>query len=85
MNNPEILSILQYMGVRVPPSSQLVLIGGSALALLGSPRPTIDIDFIGDDVNLSPLHQTILQIAQELSVHVEPVPLECLTTIRITH
>lgn len=27
LNKPEILSILQYMGVRVPPSSQLVLIG----------------------------------------------------------
>ncbi len=76
MDNSEIQSILQNMGARVPPASQLILIGGSALALLGSPRLTIDIDFIGDDVHPNPLHKTIMQIARELEVHVEPVPLE---------
>jgi uncharacterized nucleotidyltransferase DUF6036 len=44
--------------------------------LLGSPRLTIDIDFIGDDVHLNPLHRTIMQIAREMQIHVEPVPLE---------
>lgn len=76
MDNAEIQSILQNMGARVPPSSQLILIGGSALALLGSPRLTIDIDFIGDDVHPNALHKTIMQIARELEVHVEPVPLD---------
>ena len=76
MDNAEIQSILQNMGARVLPSSQLILIGGSALALLGSPRLTIDIDFIGDDVNPNVLHKTIMQIARELEVHVEPVPLD---------
>ena len=51
MDNAEIQSVLQTMGRRVPPASRLILVGGSALSLLGSPRPTIDIDFIGDDVN----------------------------------
>lgn len=46
------------------------------MALLGSPRLTIDIDFLGDDVHPSELHRTILQIARELEVYVEPVPLE---------
>ena len=50
MDNTEIQSILQSLGERLPPGSELILIGGSALTLLGSPRPTIDIDFIGDDV-----------------------------------
>ncbi len=76
MDNAEIQSILQNMGARVPPSSQLILIGGSALALLGSPRLTIDIDFIGDDVHPNPLHKSIMKIARELEVHIEPVPLE---------
>ena len=44
--------------------------------MLGSPRLTIDIDFIGDDVHLNPLHRTIMQIAREMQIHVEPVPLE---------
>jgi hypothetical protein len=76
MDNTEIQSILQALGERVPRSSRLVLIGGSALALLGSPRLTIDIDFIGDDVHPNELHRSIMQIAKELKIHAEPVPLE---------
>ncbi len=76
MDNAEIRSILQNIGARVQPNSQLILVGGSALALLGSPRLTIDIDFIGDDIQPEPLHQTILQIAQELEIYAEPVPLD---------
>lgn len=76
MDNTEIQSILQTLGERVPSAARLILVGGSALALLGSPRPTIDIDFVGDDVNPSKLHRTIMQIARELNIDVEPVPLE---------
>lgn len=76
MDNTEIRSILQTLGERVPPSSRLILIGGSALALLGSPRLTIDIDFVGDDIQPSELHKAIMQIARELKIHVEPVPIE---------
>jgi hypothetical protein len=46
------------------------------LALLGSPRLTIDIDFIGDDIHPVSLHRTIIQIAKELKIHVEPVPFD---------
>ena len=76
MDNAEIQSVLQTMGKRVPPASRLVLVGGSALSLLGSPRPTIDIDFIGDDLHPEPLHHIILQIAEELDIDAEPVPLD---------
>ncbi|HKI53870.1 MAG TPA: DUF6036 family nucleotidyltransferase [Anaerolineales bacterium] len=76
MDNTEILSILHKFGERVPQNSRLVLVGGGALALLGSPRLTIDIDFIGDDIHLVPLHKTLMQIAKELRIHVEPVPLD---------
>jgi len=76
MDNAEIQSVLQTMGKRVPPASRLVLVGGSALSLLGSPRPTIDIDFIGDDLHPEPLHQIILEIAEDLDIDAEPVPLD---------
>jgi hypothetical protein len=76
VDNAEILTILKNLGARLPSDSQLILVGGSALALLGSPRLTIDIDFIGDDVRPNPLHRTIMQIAREMQIHIEPVPLE---------
>lgn len=76
MDNAEIQSVLQSIGMRVPPASRLILIGGSALSLLGSLRPTVDIDFIGDDVHPEPLHQIILRIAEELDIDAEPVPLD---------
>jgi Nucleotidyl transferase AbiEii toxin, Type IV TA system len=72
----EIKSLLQSLGERVPPGSQLILIGGGALALLGSPRLTVDIDFVGDDVHPSEFHRSIMQIARELKIDAEPVPLD---------
>ncbi|MEZ0396958.1 MAG: nucleotidyl transferase AbiEii/AbiGii toxin family protein [Anaerolineales bacterium] len=71
MATPDIRSFLQAIGERVPPASQLILVGGGALALLGSPRPTIDIDFLGSDVQPSELHRAIMQMADELGIHLE--------------
>jgi hypothetical protein len=76
MDYTELQSILTIIGARVPPISHLTLIGGSALILLGSLRPTLDIDFIGDDVHPSEFHRQVIQIAKELKIHVEPVPIE---------
>jgi hypothetical protein len=76
MDNTEIRSILQTLGERVPPSSRLLLVGGSALILLGSPRLTIDIDFVGDDVSPSEVDQILMQAAKEMKLYVEPVPIE---------
>jgi hypothetical protein len=76
LDNSEIKSLLQILGERVPPGSQLILIGGGALALLGSPRLTVDIDFVGDDVHPSKLHRSIMEIARELKIDAEPVPLD---------
>jgi len=76
MDNAQIQSILQTLGERITTPSRLILIGGGALALLGSPRLTIDLDFIGDDLSPSPLHKAIMQAAKELDIYAEPVPLE---------
>jgi len=76
MNYNEIHSALTAIGERVPPLSTLTLVGGSALVLLGSLRSTEDVDFIGDDIHPNDLHSHIIQIAKELKIQVEPVPLE---------
>lgn len=76
MDYLELKNVLNQLGKRLPPSSQLTLIGGSAMLLLGNPRLTMDIDFVGDDVNPSELHRQILQIARELKIQMEAVPLD---------
>jgi len=55
---------------------QLVLLGGSALLLLGGTRTTLDIDYVGDDLHPSDLQRTIAEVAGELRVHADPVPIE---------
>ena len=69
MDNREIKTVLQKIGERVPAGSRLILVGGSALALLGNMRPTIDIDFVGDDIRPSKLHQNILKMAKKFDFH----------------
>lgn len=76
MDYSELKEALTQIGERVPPQSKIILIGGSAMLLLGNPRLTLDIDFIGDDINPSELHRLIIQIAKELKIQIEPVPLK---------
>lgn len=76
MDYSELENALTQLGERLPPQSQLTLIGGSALLLLGSPRLTMDIDFIGDDIKPNELHRQVIRIAQEMKIQMEPVPLE---------
>ncbi len=76
LGHDQIQSILQIIGKRVPSPSRLILLGGGALALLGSPRLTIDFDYIGDDLSPGPLDEIIMRVAKELEIFAEPVPLE---------
>lgn len=76
MEKETLESILKEFGKRVPPGSQLHLLGGGALTLLGSPRPSLDIDFVGDDVHPNELHRTILSIAKEMDLFVDAVPID---------
>jgi Nucleotidyltransferase of unknown function (DUF6036) len=52
------------------------LVGGSALAMLGSTRLTIDIDFIGDDMSPDELQKFIIQVAKERKIVAEAVALD---------
>ncbi|MBX3038326.1 MAG: hypothetical protein KF758_15545 [Anaerolineales bacterium] len=76
MDKTKLEAILNILGEQVPPNSQLLLLGGSALTLLGSPRQSLDIDFFGDDVNPNELHRTIMNKAKELKIQVDAVPLD---------
>lgn len=74
----QILDFLKRLGERHPQPATLYLLGGSALVLLGSPRPTLDIDYLGSDVaaESSPLQTAIREVSRELHVPVEAVPLD---------
>ena len=61
--------------IQVEPVS-LMLLGGSALLLLGNPRTTLDIDYVGDDLRPTDFQTIIDQVATELHLHADPVPIE---------
>jgi hypothetical protein len=71
-----ILVFLEKLGERYPYASRLVLLGGSALCLLGNPRPTLDIDYLGDDLSDDEFQRTIDQVAAELHLSVDAVTIE---------
>jgi hypothetical protein len=70
-----ILKFLEEVGRRCPQPADLVLLDGSALCLLGSPRPTLDIDYVGDDLTKNELQQCIDQVALDMGIMVEAVPI----------
>lgn len=76
MDKAKLQSILTILGEQVPPATQLFLLGGSALTLLGSLRQSLDIDFVGDDIHPNELHRTIIEKAKELKLQVEAVPID---------
>lgn len=43
----QIIALFTEVGQRHQQPATLLLLGGSALCLLGSPRPTLDIDYVG--------------------------------------
>jgi len=71
-------SFLERLGESLTTEQSIYLIGGSALILLGCPRITLDIDYVGDEFpSLSDqFTQQIMNIADEMQLKVEPVPLD---------
>lgn len=76
ISSKQINSLLTEISRRYANPATLTLLGASALCLLGSNRPTFDIDYVGDDLRKNELQQTIERVAQELRVPVEAVPIE---------
>ena len=76
MESDQIRAFLAALGDRYPYPAQLVLLGGSALCLLGSPRPTLDIDYVGDDISKNDLQKTMEALARQMGLDVEAVPID---------
>lgn len=71
----QIQEFLTEVGRRYQQPSTLLLLGGSALCLLGSTRPTLDIDYVGDDLAKNDLQRVIDQVAHDMRLDVEAVPI----------
>ena len=64
----QIHALLTEVGRRYPLPATLTLLGGCALCLLGSTRPTLDIDYVGHDLHKNELQQVIDLVAQEMQL-----------------
>lgn len=69
-------AFLRTLGARQSHPAELQLLGGCALMLLGQARTTLDIDYVGDDLVQSQFQQSIDQVAAELHVHADAVPID---------
>ncbi len=75
ISSDQIHVFLTAVGSRYEKEATLTLLGGSALCLLGSARTTLDIDYVGDDIHKDELQRVIEQVAQELRIVVDAVPI----------
>lgn len=82
MNQSDIVHFLEQLGQRYNRQAELYLLGGAALSLLGSPRTTLDLDYVGNDLPTAEeqapgtLRATMAVLADELRIEIEAVPLE---------
>ena len=59
LDRETIRAFLETVGQRCARPAQVSLLGGGALCLLGHPRPTLDIDYVGDDLHKDDLQQVM--------------------------
>ena len=76
LNADVVRDFLVHLGQRYSLPAHLYLIGGAALCLLGSPRTTLDLDYVGNDVKKNELQNVIDELAREMNLDVEAVPIE---------
>ncbi|MEZ4859722.1 MAG: DUF6036 family nucleotidyltransferase [Caldilineaceae bacterium] len=69
-------AFLTEVGRQYQQPATLLLLGGSALCLLGSTRATLDIDYVGHDLQKDALQRVIDLVAEEMQLDVEAVPIE---------
>ncbi len=78
LSDADIRAFLTRLGERADRPAALYLLGGSALILLGSPRPTVDLDYVGSDLptQMNELQNVIQQVADEMRIEVEALPFQ---------
>lgn len=71
-------AFLERIGVQAEAPHELVLLGGSALLLLGSPRSTVDIDYVGHDIEMTDFQRVVANRAEMcfLSAMLAPSPVQ---------
>lgn len=72
----QITEFLDVVGSRVTTPAVLVLLGGGALSLLGNSRPTLDLDFEGEEKAADELRMLMEKVALELQVEIDAVPFQ---------
>jgi hypothetical protein len=77
----QIKTFLESLGERYKRHAKLILLGRSALCLLGNPRPTVDIDYVGDDLQKDDFQNLMAEIAGEMGFEVEAVPIQEFTPL----
>ena len=78
LSDADIRSFLARLGERCEHPSVLYLLGGSALILLGSLRPTVDLDYVGSDLSAQTdeWQNVIHQVGDEMRIEVEALPIQ---------
>lgn len=75
LNIQRLREFLDIVGDRAGASAVLILLGGSGLSLLGNRRPTLDLDFDGEEFDGGEFRALLEQVAAELHIELEAVPL----------
>ena len=75
VDKSQIKVFLTAVGNRCEPASTLFLLGGGALEMLGGARPTLDLDYVGNDLQQDDLQQLMAQVANEMQIELEAVPI----------
>jgi len=75
-DDDDLLLLLKELGRRIPDPTRVYLFGGGAMLLLGSPRATLDLDYIGDDLSKDDWQLSLERLASDLKIDLEAVPLD---------
>lgn len=75
LGQQQITEFLAKVGHRTHTQSVLLLLGGSGLNMLGNQRPTLDLDFDGEETADDELCLLLSQVATEMQLEIEAVPL----------
>jgi hypothetical protein len=82
-NSEQIKAFLERLGERYSRRAKLILLGRGALCLLGNPRPTVDIDYVGNDLQKDELQGLMDEIAGEMGFEAEAVPIQEFTPLAL--
>lgn len=76
VSRQRVLEFLESLGKRYPKTETLSLLGGSAMLLLGSPRETMDVDYVGNDIHKNDFQRALEEIAEDFGLETEAVPID---------